>query len=91
VEANGARWPSRSSKSVAACASGRAEFDSQALPPFDSAAVPAATLLMAGRVGMALLFNHSEKRVGVAQILEHDIRTSRAESRNIEAPGCHRD
>ena len=32
-EVNGARWPSRSSKSVAARDSGRAGFDSQALPP----------------------------------------------------------
>ena len=33
MEANGARWPSRSSKSVARRESGEAGFDSQALPP----------------------------------------------------------
>ncbi len=33
LEANGARWPSRSSKSVAPCFCGEAGFDSQALPP----------------------------------------------------------
>src|SRR5262245_9724456 len=33
-EANGARWPSRSSKSVAPCSRGGARFDSEALPPF---------------------------------------------------------
>src|SRR5437660_10162277 len=32
-EANGARWPSRSSKSVAPRNRGEAGFDSQALPP----------------------------------------------------------
>src|SRR5438105_11357858 len=32
-EANGARWPSRSSKSVAPRSRGEAGFDSQALPP----------------------------------------------------------
>src|SRR5439155_9873106 len=33
VEANGARWPSRSSKSVAPRSRGEARFDSEALPP----------------------------------------------------------
>src|SRR5262249_16952663 len=33
TEANGARWPSRSSKSVAPCSRGEARFDSEALPP----------------------------------------------------------
>ena len=33
VEANGARWPSRSSKPVAPRQRGGAGFDSQALPP----------------------------------------------------------
>ena len=33
MEANGARWPSRSSKSVRPALSRPAEFDSQALPP----------------------------------------------------------
>src|SRR5437660_4491818 len=32
-EANGARWPSRSSKSVAPRSRGEARFDSEALPP----------------------------------------------------------
>jgi hypothetical protein len=35
TEANGARWPSRSSKSVAPRSRAEARFDSEALPPFN--------------------------------------------------------
>ena len=51
-EANGARWPSRSSKSVAAPSSGQAGFDSQALPPARSRA-------------LELKIQHAELTVGV--------------------------
>lgn len=40
TEANGARWPSRSSKSVAPRVCGGAGFDSQALPPAFASFIP---------------------------------------------------
>jgi hypothetical protein len=74
-EANGARWPSRSSKPVAPCLRGEARFDSEALPPSHS--------------NRDRQSQGSEHVLGVAKVFQHDVRSSGAQGIGMVASRRH--